>query len=212
MNHVSWGHKWRLEALEEEKMNLAMSQLDALVKLGTAADESKQNGEAEKLKSEATAKGGIAMDAMEAAESAQEEVEAAAPGTYEKAATDAKTAAEEAQSELIEANAKAEASEQHLGPQRWRKFLDAKSDLDRKAEVAALVKDGPCQAPEMFSIASRCLRIAMAVTTGGRMEKIYDESEGKPDAQPAHEHMRTNPDVKAALAPRTMRSATSCYG
>lgn len=34
----------------------------------------------------------------------------------EKAAADAKTAAEEAQSELIAANAKAEASEQRLGP------------------------------------------------------------------------------------------------
>ena len=34
------------------------------------------------------------------------------------------------------------------------------------------------------------------------MEKIYDESEGKADAKPAHEVMRTNPDVKAALEPR----------
>ena len=33
------------------------------------------------------------------------------------------------------------------------------------------------------------------------MEKIYEESEGKPEAKPAHEVMRTNPDVKAALAP-----------
>ncbi len=31
------------------------------------------------------------------------------------------------------------------------------------------------------------------------MEKLYEESEGKPDAKPAHEHLRTNPDVKEAL-------------
>ena len=33
------------------------------------------------------------------------------------------------------------------------------------------------------------------------MEKIYEESEGKADAKPAYEVMRTNPDVKAALVP-----------
>ena len=31
------------------------------------------------------------------------------------------------------------------------------------------------------------------------MEKLYEESEGKPDAKPAHENLRTNPDVKEAL-------------
>lgn len=31
------------------------------------------------------------------------------------------------------------------------------------------------------------------------MEKLYEESEGKPEAKPAHENLRTNPDVKEAL-------------
>ena len=40
-----------------------------------------------------------------------------------------------------------------------------------------------------------------AMPSARGMEKIYEESEGKADAKPAYEVMRTNPDVKAALVP-----------
>jgi len=166
------------EKVKKEIAALLNEKLKAAKALQAAEEEKmKQSNVAEKLKAEATAKGGIATDAMEKAEQAQEEVLEA-----EKNAAKLKTAAEEAQAEYLEANAKAERSEQL--------FLDAKSDLDRKTEVAALIKDVREGVQGFYDAMDKSSK---------SMEKIYDESEGKADAKPAHEVMRTNPDVKAAL-------------
>eukprot|EP00913_Durusdinium_trenchii_P008666 g8139.t1 len=127
-----------------------------------AKQKSDEAAAVEKLKSDVTAKGGIAMEASEKAEAATEAMEEAEPWT-----TESKLAAEEAQAELVEA--KAEAAEQ--------KFLDAKGSLEKTLQVASLVE---------VRESVQAFYDAIDKSTKS-MEKEYEATEGQQDAKPAHE-------------------------
>ncbi|CAK9063028.1 unnamed protein product [Durusdinium trenchii] len=162
--------KKEVGALIDQK-NKANIALQALAK-----QKSDEAAAVEKLKSDVTAKGGIAMEASEKAEAATEAMEEA-----EKKATESKLAAEEAQAELVEAKAKAEAAEQ--------KFLDAKGSLEKTLQVASLVE---------VRESVQAFYDAIDKSTKS-MEKEYEATEGQQDAKPAHELLRSDPNVKAAL-------------
>lgn len=130
-----------------------------------------------KLKDELASKGRGYNEAVDSADAAQEELVEA-----EKMEADAEEAANNAQKELEEAN---------IGVEHANKtFILAKKEKERKVAVAKKIKDVRDSVQTFYDAMDKSSK---------SMEKLYEESEGKPEAKPAHENLRTNPDVKEAL-------------
>eukprot|EP00434_Breviolum_minutum_P024154 symbB.v1.2.021323.t1/scaffold1838.1/size108694/3 len=160
-----------MQALAEKKL-LSFEGLEA-AKSAKMIQQTKVN----ELEKELGSKASDLQEAIESAEAAKVEVIEA-----EKLEAAAEEAANDAQEEFENANVRLE----HAN----KTFILAKKEKDRKVAVAKLIKEVRDSVQTFYDAMDKSSK---------SMEKLYEESEGKPDAKPAHENLRTNPDVKEAL-------------
>ena len=178
VDELSKQHSKLVDEISKEMQALAEKKLLSFEGLEAAKSaKMTQQFKVAELQKELGSKAKDMQEAIESAEAAKAEVIEA-----EKLEAAAEEAANNAEEELNEANVRVE----HAN----KTFILAKKEKDRKVAVAKLIKEVRDSVQTFYDAMDKSSK---------SMEKLYEESEGKPDAKPAHENLRTNPDVKEAL-------------